>query len=280
MGAYLKKQGVEYQRADVMAFVQRADKDLDCKMSFEEFAAILSVRKKPSYLTPTKTSQAQRHNSVYKKHTYRSNRFKTAPKTNVSKPLCSIGKGESSNEFYMSSKKSVTKKIGDSSILLYRLMGEQLMMERRIESLKQTLTFYGHEDVIRKLYDILDTERKGYIKAIDLLELLQQLDINAKRETVANLFNKFDKNSDGKWTYFDVEELLTPAINYPITNNTTVEFIVGLKNLFEAYLDAEINAKTMKEHTNEAMIAQFFNECDKSKLNYLNAEAVILMCLL
>jgi Ca2+-binding EF-hand superfamily protein len=121
---------------------------------------------------------------------------------------------------------------------------------------------------------MLDLERKGYIKAIDLLELLEQLNIKAERETVANLFNRFDMNSDGKWIYFDVEELLTPAISSPLVINKSLEFIVNLKSLFRASLDAEVNGESIKEQTSEVMVIKMFNECNKNRLNYLNTEDV------
>lgn len=58
---YLRRNGAVFQEEDVVAFIQRYDRDLDCKLSYMEFMdAILPFdckgKERPSYSGPTETS--------------------------------------------------------------------------------------------------------------------------------------------------------------------------------------------------------------------------------
>lgn len=68
LSKYLKKMKAGAQASDVVAFMRRMDRDLDCKVSFKEFFeafhAPTARRIKPSYITPTKAFQANVSRSV------------------------------------------------------------------------------------------------------------------------------------------------------------------------------------------------------------------------
>eukprot|EP00826_Nyctotherus_ovalis_P035793 TRINITY_DN3106_c0_g1_i5.p1 TRINITY_DN3106_c0_g1~~TRINITY_DN3106_c0_g1_i5.p1 ORF type:complete len:317 (+),score=27.85 TRINITY_DN3106_c0_g1_i5:643-1593(+) len=271
---------MEFQKADLVAFMQRADQDLDCRISFTEFAFLLSPlgskgKSKPSYITPTKASQAQSGTLKGAKHAR-----KGSVRTTLSRYKGSVARTHYSTEksrrsFSILAKSFAKKRSGNSSIVLYRLMGEQLVMERRIESFKEVLLSYGGENVIGRVYDMLDSDRKGHIKAINLFELLKRFNINPNRSITSNLFNRFDSDADGKWTYFDVRELLTP-LNTPhiVIANSLPEFLAALKNLLEAYLESEQHAEAAKSYSNETMVKQVFNECNTN--NCITCEDVSL----
>ncbi|CAF4269276.1 unnamed protein product, partial [Rotaria magnacalcarata] len=54
------------------------------------------------------------------------------------------------------------------------------------------------EQHIRKLFDLLDLRKDGYLSLVQIVELLELLQINNTDELTSNMINKLNKNENDK----------------------------------------------------------------------------------
>lgn len=329
---FLIQMNLKIEKEDIVAFIRRVDKDLDCKVSFKEFVAAISpastkAKLKPAYTSPTKSFQARTIKSFTKagvkptqgitktslistkktKKVSNSNKLPIKPATNrgnkkfLASSLTARTQYKRSNTFRSQFKNSLispTKNGKDSrktshslfkrpikeKFTVYELMEEHLDMERRLEIMKQDLV--AHDDISHlKICRILDPQGNGYVKALDFLDILRDLKLNPDRMACYSLFDRFDIDLDGMWTYDNVKDFINPiSKDYEevldsknsdsSSKNIRKEALAVLKRVLKTYLDMEQKNEAYKANIDKADIKKTFEEFDVNNVGYFTLENV------
>jgi len=308
---FLLKMKVGVMEEDVIAFIRRVDCDLDRKISFNEFTNIVAVnipktKHKPSYMSPTTSFQVSMTKYLPNAaNTERSKFDKPLKKTNTrlkdismihKKNLLTHGfpkKALTSRKNFKSSlapsartsfkgSLSSTKRAVKDKLTVYEVMEEHLDMERRLELMKQDLV--AQEDIsLAKIYQILDPKGNGYTKALDFLDILRTLKLNPDRTACYLLFDRFDRDLDGKWEYEDIKELINPIKkDYKEIIDTNEEgkkrlgkdSLVLLNRLLKTYLEMELRNSVNKSKVEKADVKKMFEEFDMKGEGFFTLESV------
>ena len=312
LNAYLKKRNVKYQGSDINAFIRRADRDLDCKISYEEFVETFSLSNvkekiiKTRYVTPNKKvkSTISRARSANKHKTFVKRQDDSPPVIKVSlTPYKMSNENISKNSLTTSSKKlsrllhsaanaksasklsSATKSIKPKKKSpVYGLIQQQLDSERRIEALKQSLTL--HEDfTIQRVWSVIDSKGKDAITASDLFECLKGLGLNPDREATYLIFNRFLSDPDIKWRIKNIEELVLPSekmhqqmLRARSISNDSKKFnkdtLILFKRLLKTYMEIELKNENCKKYIEKINLRKVFDEFDKDGIGYFTGENV------
>eukprot|EP00826_Nyctotherus_ovalis_P006507 TRINITY_DN11556_c0_g6_i2.p1 TRINITY_DN11556_c0_g6~~TRINITY_DN11556_c0_g6_i2.p1 ORF type:complete len:435 (+),score=94.32 TRINITY_DN11556_c0_g6_i2:436-1740(+) len=241
LSAYLKKRHMKYQPADVNAFIRRADRDLDCKVSYEEFVETFSLSNAKEKLiktrcvtpnrkiksTTARTRSTNKQKSVIEKQGRESD---SPPMIKVSLTPYKIPSESASKTNLTSSTKRLTKLLHSATVTksaaklpsaktvkrpakkspVYGLMQQQLDSERRVEALKQSLAL--HDDfTVQRAWNVLATKGRDTITATELFDSLKGLGLNPDKEATYLIFNRFLSEPDAKWRAGNVEELVAPS---------------------------------------------------------------------
>lgn len=338
LSCFLKKRAGTVQADDVAAFMRRADRDLDCKVSYGEFIAAMQpvdpkTKTKPSYITPTKAFQAgSRPGSAAKfSSVKKAAKSKTGGKMNANRsfnagtrqtpvrssthttlsqerrwPATEKKRGDSllrSEKKHSSALKSpgiertrspsssAKKRVPPKSakkepraFTVYNLMEEQLNDEKKIELMRQDLAV--HSDVtVHKVCAQFDPEVKGYVGAVDFLEALRELGLSPDRESVYQVFNRFDRDLDGRLEYADLVDMVMPieeeyaaVLQERVSRERaklSTESVTVLKRLMQTYLDTAKENEAFKARVKNLDARKSFEECDIGDVGYFTAENVI-----
>ncbi len=293
LSCFLKKRAGTVQADDVAAFMRRADRDLDCKVSYGEFIAAMQpvdpkTKTKPSYITPTKAFQAgSRPGSAAKfSSVKKAAKSKTGGKMNANRSFNAPGI-ERTRSPSSSAKKRVPPKSAKKeprAFTVYNLMEEQLNDEKKIELMRQDLAV--HSDVtVHKVCAQFDPEVKGYVGAVDFLEALRELGLSPDRESVYQVFNRFDRDLDGRLEYADLVDMVMPieeeyaaVLQERVSRERaklSTESVTVLKRLMQTYLDTAKENEAFKARVKNLDARKSFEECDIGDVGYFTAENVI-----
>ena len=242
LSTYLKKKHSQATPDDIRAFIRRADKDLDCKISYEEFVSTFSLSKakekitRPRCITPNKKAKvaSSRPRSITKSKSFINKLDEASPpvikvsltpfknKTEANKKAILMTEGKKKNNFIQSSKngktltklplsaKRVNRTRSTKRSPVYAFIEQQLESERRIELMKQSLSL--HDDyTIQRLWSIFDPKGKGSVSAMELFNTLKALGLNPDKESTYLLFNRFALNFEPLWRYENIELLGMPS---------------------------------------------------------------------
>ena len=259
---FYKSLNIEVKKEDIIAFMQRADRDLDCNISFEEFAYILSpidksVKLKPAYMTPTKAFQ---EGIIDKSDNEES--------TSINK-LCVKSKESGFSDI---------KEISMGKYSLYELMQKHLGVEKEIENIKKDLMNIRNI-TINKIWKIFSPTGKKYINSIEFFLVLENLGLNPNKEAAYFLFSRFDKDIDGKLKELDIMQLVMP-MNYEdneakFLSSISKEYINKLKELLKIYLQNEMENDYYNNYIDSSSLIKYFEEFDMDKRYIFNSENVI-----
>jgi Ca2+-binding EF-hand superfamily protein len=300
--AFLKKMQSGAQCEDIIAFMRRVDQDLDCKISFSEFVEALTPirshnRMKPSYITPTKTFQnGAAQSTIETLSGITKRKHKITNKSMISKrsKLPSIhtkttGTFEMNREQVYSDTKHTTmaesmykpfKETNEN--LIFNIMKEQVGRERQLELIKQEIAY--QEVTLQNLVGLFDPEERGEITAEDLLDALKSIGFNPSKEAVTLLFNRFDRDKDGKWDYNDLGDMLVPAerdyaemlCSRKAGTKMPEQALELIKKLITTYLHNElIDLNNKKNIKGKNSIEQIFEACDYTNRGYFTIDDVI-----
>ena len=169
-------------------------------------------------------------------------------------------------------------------ITIYELIEEHLNMERRLEVMKQDLV--THDDVtLSKLIKILDPKERGYVKALEFLDILRGLKFEPERIPCYLLFDRFDSDMDGMWVYDDIKKILNPigkdycsildSKNYGLDGTKlTKEAMMTFKRLIKSYLEMEEKNENDKNRVTKEEVKKTFEEFDMNNIGYFTLEDV------
>eukprot|EP00826_Nyctotherus_ovalis_P036610 TRINITY_DN3265_c0_g1_i1.p1 TRINITY_DN3265_c0_g1~~TRINITY_DN3265_c0_g1_i1.p1 ORF type:complete len:422 (+),score=110.97 TRINITY_DN3265_c0_g1_i1:374-1639(+) len=316
---FLLKMKVGAEKEDVIAFIRRVDCDLDRKISFTEFASSVSAKMpksklKPSYISPTasfKASMAKTKetremlsgNSTARSKFGCSGKLKagtlketTTHKKNSTvhtlpkKPPTSRKSTKSSFFARNSVRESLnsTKRTVKDKFTVYELIEEHLDMERRLELMKQDLVVQD-EATLPNICHILDPDNNGYVQALGLLDVLRGLKLGPDRMACYLLFDRFDKDLDGKWEYEDVRNLVNPvkkdyseilAGKEESKKKLGKDSMVLLNRLLRSYLDMELTNSINRTKVDKMDVKKMFEELDMNKEGFFTLENVVFLQLI
>jgi len=311
---YLTKNGAVFQEEDVVAFIQRYDKDFDCRLSYMEFMdAILPFdfkgKDKPSYRDPTEASlskaafvspfknslRAKKGSSsskVMNRTIYSQPSGKSLQKSNLITPSKGVedkgyGKSteviqfepskpqnESVNTFLTEQAFDVYLKSDMDELAIYKeLMQKQINAEKMLELLKQDIAI-RNDITIASMYKMFNPDNSSYITPLEFVEGCQRFSLNPTREEIYMLFDRLDKNMDGKLNYKDICNLFVPkqqeyAYIFLSRNDILKEDRKISKESFEAvrkllneHIRVERLNKKWKKEINGKGHRKAFEQCD------------------
>lgn len=244
---YLRRNKVDVQEDDIVAFTRRFDSDLDCKLSLVEFMngilpigqrlkgrqQILKFATKTSYSTNNKKTLPPRKKSLNKTISQSSRKIVERNLLETTQPVKTPLKNKIQNEiidnmkFYSEQKqnpikqksplksilknnentKSASKK--EDQITIAQLMKKQIEKEKLLEELKENIA--AMEDVtLESLYEIFDPGNNGYITPIDFMGAYRKFNLNPTEDELYKVFNRFDRDVDGKLKEQDINDIFNP----------------------------------------------------------------------
>lgn len=323
--AYLLRKGIRPQEEDIISFIQRLDKDLDCKVSYMEFMegilpAEPRARQMPKYQTPSKlsnretcaTSATKKKNNtnVTNKSFSTKSQAKMGIYTTPDKSLRSNYHNNKVHEFEVnrpvaiekSPLKPILKKpspysksnvsppktvqiVEQSTENIFQFMQKQIQYEKELENQKQSIAI-KKEISLAAICSLFFMSQKEYVVPSDFLHSLSILEIKANLHEIHIIFDRFDRNMDGKLQYTDVCNIFLPkqpeycAIlknRYCTTNDFESIGPEGkslVKKLLQTYFDVEFANRKLKQKVSfHPKIA--FEQCDLKDAGYFTQEDVI-----
>eukprot|EP00826_Nyctotherus_ovalis_P046899 TRINITY_DN5339_c0_g1_i12.p1 TRINITY_DN5339_c0_g1~~TRINITY_DN5339_c0_g1_i12.p1 ORF type:complete len:357 (+),score=70.67 TRINITY_DN5339_c0_g1_i12:728-1798(+) len=302
LSTFLRKSGAVFQDNDVAFFIHKADKDLDCKLSYTELANIvlpISYKAKPSYAEDTQASMLK---SAKGNAASPCKRLGSACCSPLGSPL----KGEASGVVGMSSGKQIGKgrrhrygvsvdfagcgfsplRFSSKSLLkgnvdIPTLMSYQAEKERMLENLRQDVAI-KRDVTLESLCHIFDPADKGYINTFDLMEVFQQFDIHPDNNHFYAVFNRLDRERSGKLCHKEVFELFIPyqqeyaaiftSKNEVLKKKSAVsqESHKLIKKLLQSYLDTEKENKDWRKSITGSEIREAFEDITKQGRHYFD----------
>lgn len=312
LSAYLKKRHVKWQPADVNAFIRRADRDLDCKISYEEFVETFSLSNakekliKTRCVTPNRKirSTTARTRSTNKQKSIIEKQSDSPPMIKVSLTPYKVPSESASKATLTSSTKKLTRLLHSAATTksaaklpsatsskkpakkspVFGLMQQQLDSERRVEALKQSLAL--HDDFsVQRVWNVLAAKGKETITASQLFDSLKGLGLNPDREATYLIFNRFLSEPDARWRAENVEELVAPSekIHRQMLKSRAAandskklnkDTLILLKRLLKTYMEVELKNENCKKYVEKTNLRKVFNEFDREERGYFTPENV------
>ncbi len=190
-----------------------------------------------------------------------------SPNGKLDTPLKSILKKKTNEPPMTSPKKSVHIVDQPPSTGLGRLLKRQAQLEKSIESLRQDLAM--RKDVT--LASMCAVFRfAGDVSAEEFLGAISRLGIRVTKEEMLRLFNRFDRDSDGRLNYTELCEVFLPvrAEYASVLAHRTGPAEMGKESaelvgrLMREYLDAELEIGNVKREMRGERLGNAFAECD------------------
>jgi len=165
------------------------------------------------------------------------------------------------------------------------LLKKQAEAEKLLEDLKQDISI--KKDVtLDTLYLLFDPEKNDHISPIDFLAAYQQLGLNPTRDEVYLVFNRFDRNMDGRLNYQDIADLFVPhQTEYasifldrngtfkklPTMGKESTELI---KKLLVQYIEIELMNREYKKNLSARSLREAFEQIDSQNKGYFDIDNV------
>lgn len=295
LSLYLMKNKVDFEREDVIAFLRRFDADGDCKLSLSEFAnAVVPLshrhcsgipdlcdgRGKSSAETFSSAGKGQDGSGTGKR------RWARGKSTEVK--VDSDGKSSASHHKYRTQVRPFLEKANTISYVnasplkqshgksaLAKLMKKQAEKEHLLEDMKEHIAV--QKDVtIDYLYRMFDGS-KGYVTPVNFMEVYNKFRLNPARDDVYSVFNRFDRNLDGKIGYQDICDIFIPRhkeysaallnrkqVKVPVSNET----LELLKNFMKKLIDVELSNGKWKKELVRANLKKSFDQVDSRRKGF------------
>ena len=166
------------------------------------------------------------------------------------------------------------------------IMKKQGKEEKELEFLKQDISI-RNDITLPSLYNVFNPEGRSYVSPLDFIEGYQSFGITPNREDVYMVFNRFDKNMDGKLDYKDICHLFLPkqqeyshifvSRNEVINEDEKIssESLELLRTLLCKYIEVEKLNKEWKRELNGKGFRKAFEECDINGKGFFNITDVI-----
>jgi len=312
LSMYLMKNKVEFREEDVVAFLRRFDFDLDCNLSLSEFAsAIKPIKYKYRNIIPDlpeeeleKEGVRQILSSIGKSH---KNEVNSMKRSKYSRGKSIEIRPRTGEKLYSSHTKHRTQvrpflerthTVSYSNInplkqsynnnkrrsTIPKLMKKQAKKEHLLEDMRESIAV--HKDMsIGFLYKMFDSD-KGYVTPINFMEVYNKLSLNPSRNDIYTVFNRFDRNLDGKITYEDICDLFIPRhkeysaafLNRKsVKSSITNEGYELLKNFMKKLIDVELNNAKWKKNLIGMNLKKVFEQIDIQRKGYFTIIDVKLM---
>jgi Ca2+-binding EF-hand superfamily protein len=166
---------------------------------------------------------------------------------------------------------------------VYSLMEEQLNQEKKLELIKQDLAV--HADVtVSKICTLFDPTAKGYVGSVNFLETLREFGLSPDRESVYLVFNRFDRDLDGRLDYTDLTDMIMPieeeyasVLQARISKERaklSTDSMAVLKRLLQTYLDSARESEDLKHKLKGIDVRKAFEECDIDDVGFFTADNV------
>ena len=92
---------------------------------------------------------------------------------------------------------------------LFTLLSDFITQDSKIEDTKESLAFCTDAN-LQDLFAFFDYSQTSYISPIDLCESLKELNVYLSINELKMLFNRYDKNADGKLDYEEFCDMILP----------------------------------------------------------------------
>ena len=92
---------------------------------------------------------------------------------------------------------------------LFTLLSDFITQDSKIEDIKESLAFCTDAN-LQDLFAFFDYSQTSRISPIDLCESLKELNVYLSIDELKMLFNRFDKNADGKLNYEEFCDMILP----------------------------------------------------------------------
>lgn len=220
---FLRRNGYNPTDEIMQSIIIRLDKNGDSKVTYSEFvdgiaptqpfskigmgnSGYLSTRS--HYLTSP--SPYKSYNSTVSSVLSKSSSSISSLRS--SRNALSPERNNKSNFKNLSARSSVDRNVCNDyeSKELAKFLNEQITLDKELETMRQELALRV-DFTIADAFKMLESQTyKGFITELQLDSELRALNLHPSANDIYMLFRQYDKNSDGKLTFSDLCEMLTP----------------------------------------------------------------------
>ncbi|CAG9322701.1 unnamed protein product [Blepharisma stoltei] len=217
---FLERNGYKPSREIMESIMRRIDKNGDSRVSYSEFVDSIMPSEpfsKIGLCSSTYLSGKSNYSmspSPYK--SFRSSISSDTKKTTFAEPrsqspprkLKSALKKDSS----LSTRSSMSREsTSDYDITeLAKTFGEQITLDKELENMRQELALRADFTIADAFRMLESPTSKGHISELQLDSELRSLNVYSRQNELYLLFRHYDKDCDGKLTYSDLCDMLTP----------------------------------------------------------------------
>eukprot|EP00826_Nyctotherus_ovalis_P024786 TRINITY_DN19131_c0_g1_i2.p2 TRINITY_DN19131_c0_g1~~TRINITY_DN19131_c0_g1_i2.p2 ORF type:complete len:144 (+),score=24.44 TRINITY_DN19131_c0_g1_i2:67-498(+) len=129
---------------------------------------------------------------------------------------------------------------------------------------------------IRDRYNIFDGN-KGYVTPMNFMELYNKFRLSPARDDVYRVFNRFDRNLDGKISYQDICDIFIPRhkeYSAALLNRKQVktaasnETLELLKSFMKKLIDVELSNGMWKKELVRTNLKKSFDQIDSKRKGF------------
>jgi Ca2+-binding EF-hand superfamily protein len=240
---FLKRSGYLVSEYEIKYLFNRADKDCDGKIGFDDFKALFFIPEiKPrdkerdyDYSIISDLNKTNKLNHSSSKSTLRDINIKTPPQEYSSKfdgsinlsPQKNLGYDNSINGLsslrtqhssnfssdyqYRPSKKDFrTESVIDYENTMLRFFKKLISYDTKAESQREAFALMANTHFVN-IFRYFDYHQVGSIRAMDLKEGLKNLNVFVTQEEIRLIFKRYDISKDDKFSYHEFSRMVCPS---------------------------------------------------------------------